>query len=106
MILNLKLIKRFVKSLYSTKESQTMYLECDPQDGVVKYLIGTTGAVAESPAQPDGSLRYDVSDFPVGSTIVQVQSVDSWGAASAAVPFPVSRPAALDPPANLRLSKE
>ena len=83
-----------------------MYLECDPQGGVVKYLIGTTGAVAESPAQPDGSLRYDVSGFPVGDTVVQVQAVDAWGAASAAVPFTVSRPAALDPPANLRLAKE
>lgn len=69
------------------------FLVCDPQTGVVKYKItGATFIPITVPAQPDGSLKVDVAQAPVGTTTIQVQACNGWEECSTTVPFDLERP--------------
>ena len=88
----------------------TPFLVCDPQAGVTHYrLTGPSWVPAQVPAQPDGSIRMDVSGANVGSNSLTVRACktdDIWGElCSDAVPFDFIRPSGAANPANLRLSK-
>ena len=78
------------------------FLVSDPQANTETYEI--TGAIAAVvAAQPDGSLRYDLSAIPAGSYSIQVAAcVGVW--CSDPSPFAFTRPELLGP-ANIRLVK-
>jgi hypothetical protein len=86
------------------------FLVCDPQTGVTSYhLRGPAWVPASVEAQPDGSLKMDVSGADVGSNSLYVAAcnVDSiWGeVCSLESPFVFTRPGLPSTPANLGLSK-
>lgn len=78
------------------------FLTTDPQANTETYEI--TGAIAAVvAAQPDGSLRYDLSAIPAGSYSIQVAAcVGVW--CSPTTPFTFERPS-LNAPVNVRLVK-
>ena len=84
------------------------FLVCDPQTGVTDYkLTGPAWVPVSVPAQPDGSIRMDVSGATVGSnslTVAACKQDATWGElCSSFVPFVFTRPSAAAPPANIRL---
>ena len=78
------------------------FLVSDPQANTETYeIVGTI--VGTVPAQPDGSLRYDLQSVPVGNHTIQVSAcVGVW--CSDPSPFAFTRPA-ISAPANIRLVK-
>jgi len=88
--------------LLSTTAYGAPYLVSDPQANTETYeIVGTI--VGTVPAQPDGSLRYDLVSVPVGNHTIQVSAcVGVW--CSDPSPFAFTRPELLGP-ANIRLVK-
>jgi hypothetical protein len=85
------------------------FLVCDPQHGVSHYVIeGPSWVQSPYLAQPDGSLKMDLSPSVVGITGLLIKACvndDKWGeVCSDSVPFEYARPhtAAAE---NLRLVK-
>ena len=78
------------------------FLVCDPQSGVVGYEITGLGEPVSYIAQPDGSLKYDLSSVNSGTYTLTVAACNMWGcsAATAADPFTKAVPSA---PAGLRI---
>ena len=79
------------------------FLVCDPQAGVVGYEItGLNPETVTFVAQPDGSLKYDLSSVNSGTYTLTVAACNMWGcsAATAADPFTKAVPSA---PAGLRI---
>lgn len=85
------------------------FLVCDPQAGVTTYkLTGPAWVPATVPAQPDGSIKMDVSAATVGENALQVAAcaIDPvWGeVCSDNSPFSFTRPTTPALPATLRLT--
>lgn len=92
--------------------SAAPFLVCDPQAGVTHYSLTLGGNAVVTPAQTDGSLRYDVAVLPAGNTSGTVaagrpytmggapQEAMEW---SSSVPFDLGKPATPNPPPNLAL---
>lgn len=78
------------------------FLVCDPQSGVVGYEITGLGEPVSYIAQPDGSLKYDLSSVNSGTYTLTVAACNMWGcsAATAVDPFTKAVPSA---PAGLRI---
>lgn len=88
--------------------SASPFLVCDPQAGVTSYKLTGPGWVPLTvPAQPDGSLKLDVSGSNQGSNSITVVAciVDPiWGeVCSSSVPFVFIRPVIPGTPGNFRL---
>ena len=83
------------------------FLVCDPQAGVTSYqLTGWTQATV--PAQPDGSIKMDVTTAAVGTTSLTVKACKddaAWGVlCSEAVPFSLVRPSGPSIPTGFGLT--
>lgn len=83
----------------------TPFLVCDPQAGVQSYVITGMGSTTiTTPAQADGSIRYDMASVPAGTYAIQVQACnDLWGC-SVSSPFGFVKPV-LTAPVGLRLGR-
>ena len=88
--------------LIVAKSNAAPFLVCDPQSGVVGYEITGLGEPVSFVAQPDGSLKYDLSSVNSGTYTLTVAACNMWGcsAATAADPFTKAVPSA---PAGLRI---
>jgi hypothetical protein len=97
--------------LIAVAVSASPFLVCDPQAGVSSYqLTGPAWVPVTVPAQPDGSIKMDVSAAIVGSNAITVKACASagsvWGEqCSASVPFVFTRPAPPATTSNIRLSQ-
>lgn len=106
-----KLLLAMVVLLFAAPAYGGPFLVCDPQEGVTSYLVtGPAWVPTEMvPAQPDGSLKMDLSSAPVGQSSLYVQACDVdevWGVqCSISSPFVFTRPGLPSTPANLGLSK-
>ncbi len=87
--------------LIVAKSNAAPFLVCDPQSGVVGYEITGLGEPVSFVAQPDGSLKYDLSSVNSGTYTLTVAACNMWGCSSTA-PFVFTKqpPSA---PAGLRL---
>ena len=81
------------------------FLVCDPQAGVVFYNLDTDGTIANDiPAQPDGSIHYDLAGMTVGAHGFKLQAIGDGGWPSDwSDPFATVKPVN---PLNLRVSGE
>lgn len=88
--------------LFASQAWSAPFLVSDPQTNTETYeIVGTI--VGTVPAQPDGSLRYDLQSVAVGNHTIQVSAcVGVW--CSDPSPFAFTRPELLGP-ANIRLVK-
>ena len=60
--------------------SAAPFLVCDPQAGVRSYNLDIDGAVTQDiPAQPDGSIHFDLDGMAVGAHIFKAQAVGQGG---------------------------
>jgi hypothetical protein len=83
------------------------WLVCDPQAGVDYYeLTGPAWVPVTVQAQPDGSIRMDVSGAYVGVNALTVRACadqgELWGC-SEAVPFEFTRPEKVNIPSGFRI---
>ena len=88
--------------LIVAKSNAAPFLVCDPQSGVVGYEItGLNPETVTFVAQPDGSLKFDLSSVNSGTYTLTVAACNMWGCSSTA-PFSFSKqiPSA---PAGLRI---
>lgn len=86
------------------------FLVCDPQAGVTDYkLTGPTWIPTTTPAQPDGSIKMDVSAATVGAnslTVAACKTDPIWGQlCSSFVPFAFTRPSGAVVPTGFGLIK-
>ena len=90
--------------LFATSASAAPFLVCDPQAGVVGYEITGLAAPVSFVAQPDGSLKYDLSGIASGTYNLTVAACNVWGCSSTA-PFAFTKviPTA---PVGLKLTAE
>jgi len=90
--------------LIVAKSNAAPFLVCDPQAGVVGYEITGLATPVNFVAQPDGSLKYDLSGVASGTYNLTVAACNVWGCSSTA-PFVFTKviPTA---PASLRLTAE
>ena len=97
-----KLLAIIAILLFATSAWSAPFLVCDPQAGVVGYEIIGLASPVSFVAQPDGSLRYDLSSIGNGTYTLTVAACNMWGcsAATAADPFTKAVPSA---PAGLRI---
>ena len=84
------------------------FLVCDPQTGVTDYILTGPEWVPNSvPAQPDGSIKMDVSSASNGSNSLTLKACFSdpiWGqVCSDPVPFDCIRPVPISEPGNIKL---
>ncbi len=100
LLLTLILIFAFVGWAYATP-----FLVCDPQAGVISYNLDIDGAIDSNiPAQPDGSIRYDLAGMAVGAHTFKAQAKGQGGWPSDwSDPFDTVKP---ESPLNLRVSLE
>jgi hypothetical protein len=85
------------------------FLVCDPQAGVTSYkLTGPAWIPSSVPAQPDGSIKMDVSGALVGSTSLTIAACKTdpiWGEqCSSTTPFTFTRPEAPTTPNGVKLA--
>lgn len=90
--------------LVVAKSNAAPFLVCDPQAGVVGYEITGLGEPVSFVAQPDGSLKYDLSSVNSGTYTLTVAACNVWGCSST-VPFVFTKviPTA---PVGLKLTAE
>jgi hypothetical protein len=63
------------------------FLVCDPQGGVEWYIIQEGGQTdIKTPAEADGSIKYDMSSVAEGTHLWNVKACNVWGC-SAPSPF-------------------
>jgi hypothetical protein len=62
------------------------FLVCDPQAGVTYYMIDDPWFQTPHPAEPDGSIRYDVG-LATGMHNINARACDERGCSTPA-PFP------------------
>lgn len=81
------------------------YLVCDPQEDVAKYEIEINGSVSgQFTPEPDGSARYDITNFSNGHYVFRLRCSDSKGWWTEwSDPFDATR---LDKVGNVRISSE
>ncbi len=96
-----KLLAIIAILLFATSAWSAPFLVCDPQAGVVGYEITGLATPVNFVAQPDGSLKYDLSGIASGTYNLTVAACNVWGCSSTA-PFVFTKqvPSA---PAGLRL---
>ena len=89
---------------YNTLAISAPFLICDPQAGVDKYEVYQDGSeiATDIPAQPDGSLRYDLAGVTPGSYEFNAKACDVWGC-SALSANPTQSPAPSSPPTGLEM---
>jgi len=63
-----------------------VWLVCDPAANVTQYLIVESGVSTVVQAEPDGSLKVELDDWPDGLHDLQVRSKNIWGVSDPA-PF-------------------
>ena len=103
-----KLLVLLALILFPTLVFATPFLVCDPQATVTFYkLTGPAWVPTTVTAQPDGSIRMDVSFAPVGTsslTVAACKTDPTWGElCSPFVPFEFTRPANAIGPVNIKL---
>lgn len=86
------------------KAQAAPFLVCNPQEGVAGYEITGLGEPVTFVAQPDGSLKYDLSSVNSGTYTLTVAACNVWGCSSTA-PFGFSKQAP-SVPAGLRIATE
>jgi len=63
------------------------FLVCDPQAGVESYIISEEGQPdITTPAEEDGSIKYDMASVAEGTHLWSVKACNAWGC-SAPSPF-------------------
>ncbi len=99
-----KLLMVIAVLLFATSASAAPFLVCDPQAGVVGYEITGLATPVNFVAQPDGSLKYDLSGIASGTYNLTVAACNVWGCSSTA-PFVFTKvlPTA---PVGLKLTAE
>ena len=90
--------------LFATAAYAGPYLVCDPQSGVLTYDVYADGTliVADHPAEPDGSLRYELT-APMPSVTFSAIAKNVWGASEMSDPY--TSPSLAGQPSNLRLTE-
>ena len=80
------------------------FLVCDPQEGVATYNVYQDGAeiATEVPAQPDGSLKYDLVAITPGAYEFNAKACDVWGCSDLSA-NPTQSPAPSQPPTGLKM---
>lgn len=87
------------------------FLVCDPQAGVTSYkLTGPAWVLIMVTAQPDGSIKMDVSTAIIGNNSLTVAACFDdpiWGelCSTPPTPFTFTRPAPAGVPVNTKLIK-
>lgn len=81
------------------------FLICDPQAGVVSYNLDVDERpVNNIPAQPDGSIYYDLASMLSGPHVFKAQAIGEGGWPSDwSDPFDTTKP---ETPLNFRVSLE
>jgi hypothetical protein len=83
------------------------FLVCDPQAEVEFYVITGLPSPLDGShiaAEPDGSIRMDFGNVPVGGPYdIQVSACNLWGCSDGS-PFVFSRPSTRHGPNNTRLT--
>ena len=86
------------------------FVICDPQATVTFYkLTGPAWVPATVQAQPDGSIKWDVSNAPVGTSTITAAACKTdalWGEQCSVYspPFAFTRPGVAVVPAGLKLA--
>ncbi len=94
--------------LIASHAGATPFLVCEPLEGASRYQI--SGSItATVPAEPDGSIHFDVSDTPVGTNKISIKACanhPSWPTevCSDPSPFEWTRPTAPPAPKQLKLA--
>jgi hypothetical protein len=101
------LVVALVLVLVASIAGASPYIVCDPQAGVQSYEVGgATWVTPNVPAQPDGSIKMDISGAPVGQSDLTFKACYNdpiWGRyCSASSPFTFTRPT---PPVAPKLLK-
>jgi len=80
------------------------FLVCDPQAGIEYYTVLQDGAeiATDVPAQPDGSLRYDMEGIIPGEYEFNAKACNVWGCSEVAVD-PTQSPAPSQPLTGLQM---
>lgn len=83
----------------------TPFLVCDPQAGVGSYNLDVDGTITKGiPAEPDGSIHFDLDGMAVGPHIFKAQAIGQGGWPSDwTPPFDTVKP---ENPLNFRVSGE
>ena len=81
------------------------FLVCDPQAGVISYHLDIDGTLINYiPAEPDGSIHYDLAGMSPGPHIFKAQAIGEGGWPSDWTdPFDTVKPTS---PLNFRVSLE
>ena len=75
LFLTLTLIFAFVGPAFAWP-----FIVCDPQAGVRSYNLDINGVITPNiPAQPDGSIHYDLADMPLGPHVFKAQALGQGG---------------------------
>lgn len=90
--------------LCNTLAGAAPFLICDPQQGVDKYEVYQDGTeiATDIPAQPDGSLRYDMAGITPGSYEFNAKACGVWGCSTLSA-NPTQSPAPSSPPTGLEM---
>lgn len=80
------------------------WLICDPQAGVINYVLELDGQQIEWAAEEDGSFRYDLQHISMGGHTVRLSAGNAFGDWSEwSDPFSFSR-STVTTPTSIRLS--
>ena len=95
----------FVLAFSVSTVSAAPFLVCDPQAGAISYNLDIAGTItSDIPAQPDGSIHYDLAGMAVGPHVFKAQAVGQGGWPSDwSDPFDTVKPGN---PLNLRVFLE
>ena len=95
----------FLIFLLASSVSASPFLICDPQAGVETYEVYRDGVLvaADIPAQPDGSIRYDLAAETPGQYAYTAKACNMWGCSSLSDPF--QSPAVVSAPSGLGMVK-
>ena len=89
---------------YNTLVSAQPYAVCDPQAGVVHYVIEFDGEEFAIDAEPDGSAKYDLNIVDMGPHMIRMMAGNAFGDWSGwSDPFDFTR-AIVTTPSGVRLS--
>lgn len=64
------------------------FIVCDPQAGVAYYILELNGVeTPQFPAQPDGSMKYDLEPLLGGPFTLKAMAGNLWGWSDWSLPF-------------------
>jgi len=82
------------------------FVVSDPQPGATKIILLINGLeTPQFPAQPDGSILYDLVDLAEGDFIIKAMAGNLWGWSGWSLPLEDTK-VLPNPPKNLRVSGE